>query len=839
MIYPKEFEEKIGFADVREQLSQLCYGVLGRQFVQKMSFQTKEDQLQKILAQTEEYRKLVNAAPNLPAPKYIALPEELKRAELEYSWLEAITFYHLRESLANMVEQVRFISSRGEDLFPQLKALVRSFALDAKIIPQIDYVVNDKGEVRDSASTELQRIRKALISERGYLRRRLTSILIQARESGMAPEDAELTIRSGRLVIPILAENKRKLKGFIHDESATGQTSFIEPAEVFEANNFIRELELEEHREVVKILTQLTNTIRPQLPEIRRGYQILGILDFLSAKYRLANEWQACVPELVQQPTVSFTKARHPLLQASLAKQQKAIVPIDVKIDEQNRLLVISGPNAGGKSIALKTVALLQYCFQCGLPIPVQEGSSTGVFEKLLIDIGDEQSLENDLSTYSSHLKHMSYFLKHAGPRTLIFIDEFGTGTEPQYGGAIAEAILEELNNRKAKGVVTTHFGNLKDLAGRTDGLQNAAMRYDAVNLKPLYELEIGKPGNSYALEIARNTGLPDYLVQRASKKVGGKRVKYDDALLELEKEKQEFQTLTSDLRLQLERAKRKEQDYQELKTLLDTRKTLILKQSKQEAQLLLQEANKKIENAIREIKESEANKEVTKQVRTEIDTLKADLKKEVEVANAQLAGVDLSAFEKAKNKITLPKEEILQLKREKVQLQQPKLPVIEKPLVIEEGAYVKLKDTGNVAQILGIVGKDAELRMGVLKTKVKVSRLEAISESEYKQRTGEEMETGYVSNTGISVSQKVMSFNSQLDLRGYRGEEALDELDRFMDDAFLTGSFDLRILHGKGDGILRKLVREKLRHFPQVANLKDEHADRGGSGVTIVELRY
>jgi DNA mismatch repair protein MutS2 len=801
MIYPKNFEQKIGFDQIRALIKEECASTLGQAFADKMRFSDNYELIEKLISQTAEFKQILIIDDSFPSNNYLDVSSHLRNAELEGSFLSEEQFYDIKLSLNTILACVKFFAQKEETTYPQLRELSKQVEVDRKLVQLIDFTIDERGKVRDSASSELGRIRKEIIAEQSNLRRKLDQILRFAKSQGYTDDDMMLTVRSGRMVIPVAAEHKRKLKGFIHDESATGQTVFIEPAEVFDLNNSIRELELAEKREVIRILTKLTNDLRPSIPALKKAYTFLGLIDFVRAKAKLALRLGAGKPKGINKQHVEWINARHPLLQLSLEKQGRKVVPLDITLNKDYRILVISGPNAGGKSICLKTVGLLQYMYQCGLLVPMEEHSTIGMFDNIFIDIGDEQSLENDLSTYSSHLSNMRHFLKFADKKTLLLIDEFGTGTEPQFGGAIAESILEQLNNEKAFGVITTHYTNLKFYADRTQGIVNGAMRFDVEKLEPLYRLEIGTPGSSFALEIATKIGLPKQVISASQDRLGNKQVQFDKLLRELQIEKEVYAKRNLDLSTRERILKKSVTEYNELKTYLDNQKKTVLNEAKIQAKKILQDANQKIENTIREIKEKGAEREATREARRSLDELKMQLAPESLVVAAR------PAFEE---------EEVV-------------------GGAIEEGSFVRIKDNGAIAEVISIKVKDVEVRIGALKSTVKLNRLEKISRREYKAAVPEDEKPR---SKGVDINEKMMSFSYNLDLRGKRGDEALTEVDNFLDNALLLGTQELRIVHGKGDGILRNLIRNHLKSYKQVASMHDEHADRGGAGVTIVTLR-
>jgi DNA mismatch repair protein MutS2 len=795
MLYPANLEQKVNFIKIKELLKAECTSSLGQDYVDKVAFSSDYVLVQRLLDQTEEFRQLLIAGEAFPSSNFTNLNPYLEKAKLEGAFLEQEEFQEVKLALLTLKSCIAFFQKHGEE-YPTLKALLGLLIdLDLKLLQVIDQVLDEKGKLRSNASKELQLIRTQLLYEESRLRKVMERVFKDARAKGLTPEDAAMTIRGGRMVIPIAAENKRKLRGFIHDESATGQTVFMEPEEALEINNEIRDLEYMEKREIIRILTKLTDQLRPAIPALRKATNFLGLLDFIRAKARFAQKTDSCKPELIKERTLTWSGARHPILEMSLRSQGKQIVPLTVQLEGQQRLLLISGPNAGGKSVALKTVALLQYMLQCGLLIPVHPHSKSSLFDHFFIDIGDEQSIENDLSTYSSHLMSMKHFTQFANKKTILFIDEFGTGTEPQFGGAIAESILLTLNRLGAYGLITTHYGNLKQVANKHQGLVNGAMRYDVDKLEPLYQLEIGKPGSSFALEIASKIGLSKEIVAYAKQQIGEERVRYDRLLTQLENEKNQYALLLKEVKEKDRLLEGKLKEYGQLKESLELNKKKYLQEAKLEAKNLLDQTNKKIESVIREIKEGKAEKEVTKSVRKELDVFKEEIKPE------------------------------------KVVVKDPEVQVIAGQ--IGTGDWVRLKDNGAIGEVVAIKNKDVELLIGDLKSNVKLSRLEKISKAEVKK------ESKYSERRGTYQStEKMMDYSPNLDLRGKRGEEVLPLIQTFIDEGFMLGVKNLRIVHGKGDGILREVSRNLLRSMNQVSKLEDEHADRGGAGVTLVTLK-
>lgn len=794
MLYPANLESKINFDKIKDLIREECSGSLGADFVAKIAFSKDPRLVNRLLDQTDEFRRIILSGETFPASNFLNIFPYLDKSRVEGTFLYEDEFHEIKLALVTLKGCVDFFNKFQEE-YPQLYQLLGMVSLDNTLLRAIERVLDERGKIRDNATRELAMIRSQIIYEESRLRKVLDSIFRAAKSKGYVPEDASITIRGGRMVIPVLAENKRKIKGFIHDESATGQTVYMEPAEVLDINNELKDLEYMERREVQKILTQLTDTLRSFAPELRQAFNFLGLVDFIRAKARFAIKVDASRPSIEKTKGLEWTNARHPLLEMALKQQGKAVVPLNVNLDHNRRLLVISGPNAGGKSVTLKTVALLQYMVQCGLLIPVDPNSKCSLFDNFFIDIGDEQNIENDLSTYSSHLMNMKYFTQFSNKKTIFFIDEFGTGTEPQFGGAIAEAILVTLNQTGAYGVVTTHYGNLKQVAGKTQGMVNGAMRYDVDRLEPLYQLEIGKPGSSFALEIASKIGLSKDIIAYAKEQIGEERVRYDRLLNKLESEKNKFEQLMRENEKKDKLLTKKLEEYNTLKATLEANKKEVLQQAKVQAQSILDEANRKIENTIRTIKETQAEKASTQKARQELDQLKT------------------------------------KLKPERVKAKQPEIKVEKGAIGV--GDYVRLKDSGTIAEVLGIKGNDVEISIGELKSNVKLSRLEKISSTTLKKE-----KKAISRSLGYDTNSKMMEFSPNLDIRGKRGEEVLFLLQNFVDEGHMLGLKDLRIVHGKGDGILREITRNLLSGMSAVAKYQDEHADRGGSGVTLVTLR-
>ena len=623
MTYPGNIEQKIDFQVIRDGLRGCCMSTLGREHVDAMAWQTDYDTILHLLIRAREMMTVLqDASLSFPHGEIYDLREALSRIRIEGLFLDEAELFSLRKTLDYVAQVERFFHSLDKERFPVLSTLTTGSTL-GHVITKIDRVLDRYGRLKDSASPELARIRAEITRSQGSVSRALNSILRQAQAEGILDKDAAPTMREGRLVLPVPPAYKRKIGGIVHDESATGKTVFIEPQQVVEANNHIRELEGEERRERMRILLEITAMLRPEVPQILDSETFLGEVDFLRAKALFAIDLGAIVPDFTGEPLLDWHDARHPVLLLTFRRQGKTVVPLTIRLDGDRRILVISGPNAGGKSVCLKTVALLQYMLQCGLPVPMSEASRMGLFTQLMLDIGDEQSIEDDLSTYSSHLRNMKYFVRHADAHTLLLIDEFGTGTEPLIGGAIAEAVLSQLNGQRAFGVITTHYTNLKHLAEQTPGIVNGAMLYDRGQLRPLFQLSIGQAGSSFAIEIARQIGLPDSIIRRATDIVGEEHIDYDKQLQDIARDKRYWENKRQNIRLREKHLEEKIAYYESEIAGLKQKRKDILNEANQQAADLLRQSNATIERTIREIKEAKAEKTATQQARRKVEQLK------------------------------------------------------------------------------------------------------------------------------------------------------------------------------------------------------------------------
>jgi len=800
---------------------------LGQEYVDEICFNSDFIQLTEDLSLVKEFVSIIQEMENFPTSYYFDLREALAKIRIEGRFLEIQEVFDLKRSLETISGIVRFLKQTKEEQLPCLKRLLSTVQVYPYIIERIDSILNKYGKIKDNASPELARIRKELLSKQSGVSKRLQSILKKAQDDGLVEEDASVAIRDGRAVIPVASALKRRLIGIVHDESSTGKTSYIEPAEVVELNNQIRELEYAEIREIVRVLTTFSSDIRPYLPDLLQSYEFLGKIDFIRAKAIYAIDIDGIKPYLENKCQLEWEGAVHPLLMLALRRENRKVIPLNLTLTSKKHILLISGPNAGGKSVCLKTVGLLQYMLQCGLLIPVKESSATGIFEKLFIDIGDEQSIENDLSTYSSHLMNMKFFLKNSNEKTLVLIDEFGTGTEPMLGGAIAEAILAQLNEMKTFGVITTHYTNLKHFASSSEGIENAAMMYDSAKMEPLFQLDIGKPGSSFAFEIARKIGLPENILQDATEKIGKDHINFDKHLRDIVRDKRYWETKRQKIRKVEKSLDKLAESYEtDLSQLEKQRKEIILK-ARQEADQILSEANKRIENTIFEIRESQADKEKTKLIRSKLTDFKQNVVESVsvqdELVNQKIQ--KLKEKESQRNQKRLEKKPIEQKEKEK----------IAEPDVWKAGDKVMMTGNQNIGEILELNEKNAVVAFGDIRTSISRDKLQKITNNEAKkiQRTYNQT----IPNINKGMSEKRLSFKTEVDVRGQRTEEALQLIQSWIDDAIMLDFSELRILHGKGNGILKEMIRNYLKSEPAIKSFRDEHVQFGGAGITVVEI--
>ncbi len=827
---------------------------MGKEKVDEIAFSTDAVQVNEWLTQVREFRRLQAEKDDFPMQYFFDVREAVSRIRLENTHLEEDEVWDLRRSLETIANIVRYLNRSASDdddaeregfapeyPYPALHRLTEGVMTFPAMIRRIDSILDKFGKIKDSASMTLASIRHELEKTQGSISRTLYTILHAAQKDGLVEKDAAPTMRDGRLVLPVAPQVKRRINGIVHDESATGKTVFIEPAEVVEANNKVRQLEAEERREVIRILTVFTDEVRPHVAEILESYQFLAQIDLIFAKSQLAELTKAFEPVVEDKPHLDWIRAVHPLLQLSLEKQGKHVVPLDIILTQQKRLLIISGPNAGGKSVCLKTVGLLQYMLQCGLPVPIGDRSTTGLFHHILIDIGDEQSIENDLSTYSSHLMNMKQMMKQADAHTLLLIDEFGSGTEPTIGGAIAEAMLKQFWQKQAFGVITTHYQNLKHFAEDHPGVVNGAMLYDRHQMQALFQLAIGQPGSSFAIEIARKTGIPEEVIKDASDIVGSDYIQSDKYLQDIVRDKRYWEGKRQTIHQHEKSLENKINRYEDELTEIDRQRKEILRKAKEEAEELLRESNKKIENAIREIREAQAEKERTRLVREELNTFKEELAGIDTKDNDEVIARKIRQLQERKERREKRKQEKAEKAANPVAAA-PKKPAAERP--IEAGDTVRIKGLTSVGEVESTDGKMAVVIFGAMKTKMRVDRLEHAEVSKSQLSKQEERNNSIAGSYGMVskdtrdvIDNRKLNFKQDIDVRGMRGDEAINAITYFIDDAILVGVSRVRILHGTGTGILRQLIRQYLATVPNVSHFRDEHVQFGGAGITVVDL--
>ena len=849
MIYPQNFEGKIGFGDIRRLIKGNCLSTLGTEMVDNMAFSDDATTINEWMLQVKEFRRLQEEDDDFPLQYFFDVRIAVAKLRLENVHIEINDLFDLRRSLDTIHNIVKFLcrTENGEAIsdenekakYPALQRLTEGVLTFPKIVQRIDQILDKFGKMRDDASPELSSIRRELSHTEGSISRTLHSILRTAQSEGLVDKDVAPTIRDGRLVIPIAPGLKRKIKGIVHDESASGRTVFIEPSEVVEANNRIRELEASERREIIRILTEITKEIRPHVKDILQSYRFLAMIDFIRAKAEFAEQTNAIEPTVENYPHIDWIRAIHPLLQQSLEKQGKKVVPLDIILNNDQRILIISGPNAGGKSVCMKTVGLLQYMLQCGVSIPISERSTTGIFKNIMIDIGDEQNIENDLSTYSSHLLNMKNMMKNANAQTLLLIDEFGGGTEPQIGGAIAESVLKQFCERQAFGVITTHYQNLKHFADNHPNVANAAMLYDRHEMQALFKLSIGQPGSSFAIEIARKIGLPEAVIKDASEIVGSDYIQSDKYLQDIVRDKRYWENKRQTIHQREKDIERTISRYEENLSDIERRRKEILGKAKQQAEELLQESNKRIENVIKEIRENQAEKEETKRIREELRTFKSEVENIDSKANDEDIARKIAQIQARKERKAKRKEEKAHQAGQPLQ-QNISIPEKKKQEDITIGSTVRIKGLTSVGKVESINGKMATVIFGDMRTKLRLERLERCEKQEKTETNNkhENLQSYSISkDTRDAIDSRKLNFKQDIDVRGMRGDEALNAITYFIDDAILLGVSRIRILHGKGNGILRQIIRQYLGTVPNVTHFADEHVQFGGAGITVVDI--
>ena len=829
----RRLESKLGFDKVRTMISDRCSTEYAVGRVAEETFSTDPKTIGLRLALTDEMRLIMMFEESFPTNGYIDCLDFLKPLANPGWNIDLGSLGKLR----TMVETVRrltiFFMSIKDGIYPNLKKMSAPVLSFPEVQRRIDVILDKYGDVKDTASDNLLHIRRSLKSKEGAISKRANAILKQAQADGIVDDDAGLSVRDGKLLIPVNSSSKKKIPGFVYDTSATGKTAFVEPAEIVELENEIFTLRAEEAQEIQRILAAFSDFVRPYIPELINSAEYLGEIDFLVAKAQVSLDFKAGMPLISEEGEMNLRKARHPLLERALAREKRAIVPVTVKLNPTKRILLISGPNAGGKSVCLKTTGLLQYMFQWGMLIPTSETSELPVFDRIMVSIGDDQSIENDLSTYSSFLEDMKSMLKAADGKTLILIDEFGSGTEPAAGGAIAEAILAEMDRRGAFGVITTHYTNLKLYASGPDtGVINGAMQFDAAKIQPLFKLDIGMPGNSFAFELARKMGLPENIVKDAETRAGEEFVGMERNLRKIVRNRRALDEKLQKIKNTDKTLDSITERYQKELEGIKQAKKEILDQAKKEAMEIVQGANKTIENTIRTIKESQADKEKTSVARKDLQEFITALqtKKESEQKNHDdYLDKKLKQLSERKRKSAARKNGIAQeaVRETSDQFRSGPLKVGEK---------VKVKDNGMVGEVVRVSNKAVTVAVGNITSKMPLDKVERISSNEYKAARKESVTPrSVIDNSGLR--ERRLRFSPELDVRGERVSDALDIVIHYIDDAVMLGVGSVRIIHGKGTGALRDELQKYLRTVPGVGSVHDEHIQFGGSGVTIVEF--
>ena len=795
MIYPANFEQKIDFHQIRALLKQHCLSTLGEKMVDRMEIQYDVQKIDMLQQQAEEFRQIILFDSTFPSQDYFDIKAELKRIRKDGTFIDLEKLGEMRASLKTISACIDYFQKRDENTYPALLHITRQVHFDRTYIADIEQIIDDKGEVKDNASPNLLIIRGKIRKIENEIGKNIRRILQENKQAKLIDETAEITYRAGRLVFPVPAVNKRKIKGVVLGQSSTGQTYFIEPQETFEANNELQNLQSEERHEIIQILTQYTTQLRPHLPDIENYFSYLAKIDFIAAKAKFAVATNACKPIITEKQAVNWKEAVHPLMYLNFKQQNRTLVPLTITLGENCNILIVSGPNAGGKSVCLKTLALLQYMFQCGIPVSASPLSEFGVFKDIFIDIGDEQSIENDLSTYSSHLLNIKVLLQKATATTLFLIDELGSGTDPQYGGAIAETLIEYMAEKHAIGMVTTHFGNLKSLADHNPAIQNGAMLFDEKLFQPTFQLKIGQYGSSFTFEIAKKIGLNKQFVNRAKHKVGKNQIRYDFLLNKLQQKEKQLSEQEKLLTTKNKELDKLQTDFEQKNAELKQKRYEILHKAKHEASTILDNSNKLIEKTIRDIKENQNDKNAIKEIRQKLNAEKESLK--------------------------------ISLKEEEQQAPPKNTNTTYKPHLHD---IVIIKDSQVAGEITAINGEQIVVTFNSINFRTNIQNIE---------KTDKKIPSKHTSKSVVfkEIQEKAVNFELQLDLRGLRAEEAISELTYYLDDAILLNIKEFSILHGKGNGILRQVVRDFLANNRYVSHFQDAQPDSGGFGVTIVNL--
>lgn len=854
----EKIEQKLGFNKIREQIAGRCSTNYAIQRAHTEEVSCKRETIDKRLRLTDEMRVITIFEQSFPRNGYVDTIHFLKPLETPSAVISLGDMINLKQFLGTLKELTLFFRedklNSGKSLkYPNLFKLAAPVIYPPEILYRIDEIVDRHGEVKDTASPQLQEIRRSLREKENSVSRRVQSVLKRAKDEGIVDLDAKVSVREGKILIPVDAGAKKRLPGYVYDESATGKTVYIEPAEVVELNNEVRELYFAQQREIARILAEFSDFVRPFIPELLAGARFVGEIDFLLAKAKVALDMESGMPIISSENELKLIRARHPLLEAALKKEGKPIVPLTLTLTPAKHLLIISGPNAGGKSVCLKTTGLLQYMFQWGMLIPASEASELRIFKEIFIDIGDEQSLENDLSTYSSHLTNMKEMLLSADKDSLVLIDEFGSGTEPAAGGAIAEAILREIDSKGVYGVITTHYTNLKYYAQNMSGTEkngaiNGAMQFDVGKIMPLFNLEIGLPGNSFAFELARKIGLPDKIIKDAQEVAGNGFVDLERQLRRISKNKRALDEKLQRIKITDKTLEGVTERYQKELVDIQKNKKEIIEEAKREARELIAEANKRIEQTIKEIKEAQAERERTiiarknlgefKESINELTATESDKKIEAQM-NKLIERKKRKEERKARGEKAMANRGKMQSPDESMNGAAQDTASVEKKAGFDIGDKVRIKDNGMVGEILTVGKNWVNVAVGSIISKVSMSGVELISNNEF---AGKLKSAGKVTlkSSGIisdSINERKLNFKPSIDIRGQRLDEALDSATRFIDDAMMVGSSEVKILHGKGNGILKEEIRKFLLTMPGVVSCKDEDIRYGGSGITVVTL--
>ena len=834
-------EQKIGFDRIRQIISDKCSTVYATERAATETFSNKASLIRKRLLLTDEMRLIMMFEDSFPSGGFIDCIDFLKPLESTSSAIDLLSLRKLKTMLETLRKVTAFFDDIKDGVYPNLKRMSAPIMSFPEVQRRIEGIIDRYGDIKDTASDILYEIRRSLREKEGAISRRMSAILKRAQEEGIVDSDAGVAVRDGKMLIPVSAANKKRLAGFIYDESATGKTAYIEPAEVVELDNQIKELKFSEQREILRILLEFTEFMRPYIPDLLDAARYLGEIDFIMAKAQVALEFIAGMPVISDNGEMNLRKARHPLLERALRKEKKEIVPLTASLTPAKHILLISGPNAGGKSVCLKTVGLLQYMFQWGMLIPTSETSEMMVFDRIMVDIGDDQSIDNDLSTYSSFLVNMKDMLAKADNKTLILIDEFGSGTEPAAGGAIAEAILCEFDKRGAYGVITTHYTNLKLYASADTGVMNGAMMFDVKNIAPMFKLEMGLPGNSFAFELARKTGLPEAIIKDAETRAGEEFVGIERNLRKIARNRKALDE-------KLERIKNTDRTlenitdkYQKELLQIKTLKKEIIDEAKKEAEAIIKGANKQVENTIKTIRESQAAKEETQEARKGLQDFMSILaaKKEQEQKEKD------DYIEKKIRQLDARKERQKQRKAQKAdhraqqeqmeqQAEQMRMEAF-RSAPLKAGEKVRVKANGMVGEVVKVSAKAVVVTIGNISSKMPLDKVERITSNEFKSAVKENTRPVSSVKVDSSLSERKLNFSTELDVRGERLNDAVEKVTRYIDDAIMLNVSSVRIIHGKGTGVLRDELQKLIRTMPGVASAKDEHIQFGGSGVTVV----